>query len=291
MRSPVKFALVHLGDAKFLELKRDIILGLYHTLRALGHDVFISHNMLDKSRLNLLVGLDITSPDVRTKLRNSGIAYWVYETEIIHAGQLNFRPHALMDLQQDYLPTLAKAQRILSPFRQVVQTLKDLDIDANYARWGYVPELTEVETRAPGEKGIDGYFFGIMTPTRKFAVQSLRQAGLKIKTSDYPGVPAYLRHHYMSRSKLILSLKHSENWQTINPYRIMHALQNHCCPVVESQHQDQDGYGQYAVMPSQDKFTVSCVEMIRSGSYQPMFEEKLARLREEPMTEVFKALL
>jgi hypothetical protein len=116
IRNTSKLVIVHLGDNKFLDLKRDIILGIYHTLLALGYDV-ISNNMLDKNRVNIIIGLDITSREIRTQLQNSQIDYIVYETEIIHNGALNFRPKAAIDLELDYLPALAKAKLVLSPFK------------------------------------------------------------------------------------------------------------------------------------------------------------------------------
>ncbi|MDH3377850.1 MAG: DUF2919 family protein [Gammaproteobacteria bacterium] len=284
----MKIAIVHLGDRKFLELKRDIILGVYSALRALGYDTVISHNLLDKNRINLIIGLDITNKATRDQLRNANVTYMVYETEIIHDGQVNFRPTDKLDPETDYLPTLARARQVLTPFRQVADALVSRNINASYTRWGYVPELNDIEFREDEQKGIDCYFFGMLTDHRKQMLKTLSEAGLKIKTSDYPGVPAFLRNHFISRSKLVLSFKHSEQWQTVNPYRIMYPVQNGVCVVTEQQNQDLDGYNDYGCEVPSQNLVERCRELIRAGEYQRLRNIQQERLMAEPMTEYFK---
>jgi hypothetical protein len=292
IRNTSKLVIVHLGDNKFLDLKRDIILGIYHTLLALGYDVVISNNMLDKNRLNIIIGLDITSREIRTQLQNSQIDYIVYETEIIHNGALNFRPKAAIDLELDYLPALAKAKLVLSPFKYVVNTLKNqYGINAIYVKWGYVPELNDIKVRKDDQKGIDCYFFGILTKKRNNILQEIMKSGLKVKITDFPGIPVFLRNHFISRSKLVLSLQHNSQWMTVNPYRIMYPIQNNCCVVTEKQSSDLDGYNDYAVVAETQDFVKYCSHLIHSKEYQILRQEKQTLVMAEPMIDRFKGLI
>lgn len=183
-----KIAVVHLGSGTYLALKRDIILGVHASLDALGYDSVISHNYLDKKHLNLVIGFDMAKKNTWLQLRQKKVDYMVYETEIIHDGKLNFRPTAELDLSNDYLPALAAAQLVMSPFKYVVDTLNGLNINTAYTRWGYVPELDEVTPRSDELKGIDGYFFGMLTKTRRQLLQSMVDRGLKIKATAGPSM-------------------------------------------------------------------------------------------------------
>ena len=116
---------------------------------------------------------------------------------------------------------------------------------------------------------------------------ALTQAGLKVKTSDYPGVPTFLRNHFMSRAKLVLSLQHDKEWMTVNPYRILYAVQNHCCMVVEKQQHDMDGYSDYGTPVETENLVEYCMELIRSGHYQTVQTKKRVGIVANPMKLTF----
>ncbi len=78
---------------------------------------------------------------------------------------------------------------------------------------------------------------------------------------------------------------------TVNPWRIMHALQNGYCVVAEQQETDHDRYNAYGCETTGEQFAMRCRELIDSGDYKNICDQKRKRLESEPMTEFFKGVI
>ena len=289
--SGTKVAIVHLGGEPYLDLDRDVIVGIYSSLNALGYDTVISPNFLHTGRLNLIVGFDRAQQTTREQLREKNIDYMVYETEALYYGKPNATPATGLDLENDYLPALSAAKLVMSPYKHVDLALGRLDFNARHVRWGYVPELTEINTLPDERKDFDCYFYGQVTPVRRQLLQTLVEGGLKVKASDFPGVPTFLRNHFISRSKLVLSLRTGENSRTVSPYRIMYAIQNGYCVVTEHQEQDLDGYNAYGCETGTEDLGQYCRDLIDSGDYKNACDENKNRLLTEPLTDHFRGVI
>ena len=59
----MRINIVHLGVEKFFDHKSDIIYPLFSALTEIGHNTSISHNHIDRSALNILIGSDIICGD------------------------------------------------------------------------------------------------------------------------------------------------------------------------------------------------------------------------------------
>ncbi len=289
--SGTKVAIVHLGGDPYLELDRDVILGIYSSLNALQYDTIISPNFLHTGRLNLIIGFGRAQRTTREQLREKNIDYMIYETEAVHYGKPNDPPATGLDVENDYLPALSAAKLVMSPFKHVILSLGRMDFNARYIRWGYVPELTEIDPLPDERKSFDCYFYGQITTTRRHLLNTLVEGGLSVKASAYPGLPTFLRNHFISRSKLVLSLRPGEHSPTVNPYRIMYAVQNGYCVVSEHQEQDLDGYNAYGCETGTEDLGQYCRDLIDSGDYKNACDENKNRLLAEPLTEYFRGVI
>ncbi|MFC1681890.1 hypothetical protein ACFL1S_08995, partial [Pseudomonadota bacterium] len=285
-----KVAVVPLGGNGLLEFYRDCVLGIHASLSSLGYDVVISPGFLHTKRMNLIVGFDNAQPTTREQLREKDIDYMVYEIGSVKNGGTGQQGQTL-DIENDYLPSLAASRLVISPYRNVVRTLADKDIEARYVRWGYVPELNESSPLPDERRDFDCYFYGEITPARRDLLQTLVDAKLAAKASGYPGVPAFLRNHYLSRSKLVLSLQRGGTSGPVTPWRIMYALQNGYCVVTEQQENDHDRYNAYGCEANTAQFAQRCRELIESGDYNHQCDGQRERLMSEPMTDFFKGVI
>lgn len=286
-----RISVVHLGGETDLRLKREVLLGLYASLDALGYDTLITQNFLDTKRLNLIVGFDQAEPRTRLELREKQIDYMVWETDDFQSRGLDDTRQGAPDFHNDYLPALAAAKFVLSPFQDVVDYLNSQSVNTAYTRWGYVPALDDLPPGPRGNRGFDCYFYGHITPERRQLLLSMVDAKIRVKATDYPGLPEFLRNHFISRSRIILNLKRGPHAQTVNPYRIMYALQNGYCVATEGQQRDLDGYNRYGVMADTEDYAKTCRALLDSGDYETACAEQLERLRAEPLTESLRGLV
>ena len=89
----MKINILNVGLAEFFDRKCDIVYGLYHALNDLGHQVTITHNVIERSALNLLVGSDILCGDLDLVklMTSSGVDYAVYEVENFNGQTINYQ--------------------------------------------------------------------------------------------------------------------------------------------------------------------------------------------------------
>ena len=93
----MRINIVHLGLEEFFDRKSDIIYPLFSALTEIGHNTSISHNHIERSALNILIGSDIIcrEPDTLNSLLNSGEDYAICEVENFNGTTINFRKNLI----------------------------------------------------------------------------------------------------------------------------------------------------------------------------------------------------
>ncbi len=116
---------------------------------------------------------------------------------------------------------------------------------------GWVSRLPHVEHRPEGEKDIDFFFSGTLTPFRKAILTSL-QRSTKVCYCPQAG-PDYLRLDLMSRSKVCLSLPLSQQNKLPSLSRIHYHLQNRNF-VLQLAHEERCALDPYVVHAPAEEF-------------------------------------
>ena len=96
----MKIHISNLGPLEFFDRKSDIIYGLYHAFRTLGHNVTVGHNKLEAKALNIIIGSDVISGDAEAtwSLKKNSCDYVIYEVENYNGKTINYRVNCLLKL-------------------------------------------------------------------------------------------------------------------------------------------------------------------------------------------------
>jgi hypothetical protein len=237
----MKINIAHLGPNEWFNFKSEIIYGLFHTLSDLGHDVVVTHNQLDKFRLNILIGADWLAKSENLKFINeNSVDYFIYEVEAVVNGTINHRSDFDM---HSYLEIIDRAKLIFTPYRFNQKAYQDLGFEDKtiYAKWGYYSEIIDLNIRRDINRDYLGIFFGLLKGDRKDKLQTL-QANMPGKIAVIgPNQPHMMRAYYLSKSEYALSLSYGESEHFINPFRLQYLTSNGI-PVISDSLNDQDHY-------------------------------------------------
>jgi hypothetical protein len=237
----MKINIAHVGSDEWFNFKSEIIYGLFHSCSALGHDVIITHNQLDKSRLNILIGADwLAKPEYIQFIKENNLDYFIYEVEAVAGGTINYRNGFDMN---SYLEIIDRARLIFTPYRFNQKAYEDLGYERKtvYTKWGYYSEVVDLNIRRDLSRDYLGVFFGLLKGVRKDKLELL-QANMPGKIAVIGrNQPHLMRAYYLSKSEYALSLSYGEAEHFINPFRLQYLASNGI-PVISDSINDQDHY-------------------------------------------------
>ena len=192
---------------------------LLHGLQSLGHDCILSRSNVDAGRMNILLNAHMlaTPADVEQLRR---VPYIVYQTEVIRRGQINLDPDERH--HKVYLPLLRGARRVWDWSADNVALLRGQGIGADWLRLGHHPALEEIHHKR--EKDIDFLFYGSVTPHRAAILTALAESGRRVR-AEFDVMPFY-RNDLIARSRVVLTLRQSEEMDHLPYFRINYLVNN-----------------------------------------------------------------
>lgn len=232
--------IAHIGSNDWFNYKSEIIYGLYHCLKRLGHEVSISHNNFDAKRHNIIIGADWLAEDSHTqKLTSANIEYSIYEVEAYDGDTINHRANFN---SVAYRQLIDKAVAVITPYRYNFDSYAQAGHQAKtlYCPWGYYDEMIDPNIVKSGAFVFDGVFFGLAKGIRAQTLSSLSKQGANIALVDTKS-PHLIRSYYLSTSKYGLVLTSGDQEHFVNPFRVFHLLANGI-PVLSDNECDGDSY-------------------------------------------------
>ena len=238
----MKINILNVGLAEFFDRKCDIVYGLYHALNDLGHQVTITHNVIERSALNLLVGSDILCGDLDLVklMTSSGVDYAVYEVENFNGQTINYRERFNLDL---YSLLISQSKFTVTPYRYNIKALSEI-IDGNklfYSRWGFHPCMKSNNINRGSSYKYEAVFVGLIKGDRVAKHELIKQNfgnRVAVLTAEDPFT---IRDYYMANSKFGLSLSYGLTDNFVNPFRLHYMIANGV-PILSDHIHDEDGY-------------------------------------------------
>lgn len=279
----MKINIVHLGPNEFFDRKSDIIYPLFSALTDLGHNASVSHNLIEKSALNIIIGSDIISPEPNAlkALFDSKADYAIFEVENFNGSTINYRKN--FDLN-GYKELIEKSKFCFTPYLYNVSKLSKLINKNNilYTKWGFHPSMICNRIHRDGHFSYSAFFYGLIKSTRVPKIKALQnKLGNEFKTVDQKD-PFTIRDFYISKSKIGLSLAYGEVDNFVNPFRLYHMVANGM-PVLSDHSQDDDGYSSLCENSTFEEL----LENI--GDFQPNSKILAERCRSEALTKSLSA--
>lgn len=239
----MKIHIANLGLQEFFDRKSDIIYGLYHSFRSLGHDVTLGQNSLETKTLNVIIGSDIIAgdTDATLSLTQNKCDYVVYEVENYNGSTVNYRDKFNLD---NYQILLRNAVSVITPYKYNLRALEETCrgiTPVHYAKWGFHESMIRQNIHRNGSYKHSALFFGLIKGTRKEKLNSLRERyGKSVQFIDQT-LPFTMRDYFISDCKYGLSLSYGNTDDFMNPFRIMSMIANGM-PVLADHQVDQDNY-------------------------------------------------
>ena len=282
----MKFNLAYFGPEPVFHLRRDFLLATKYGLESLGHDVVLSGLQLDTSRFNLLVGAYFLPTPELKRIDASGVDFAHVNTEVIAQDMLNFQP-LKTDFMGGYLPSLRAGRFVWDVIQDNLAEHRRYGVDAHFMRWGWLPQLEDVEHRR--EKDLDFYFFGLMSDRRTRIVKELGAAGLT-GAADL-SCPYFLRNDRIARARVQLNIVQDEKYTHVNSFRICYLANNRCAVVSEAEN-DPAGYLDLTrVVHGAGEILPAVRELLAGDRWKRQGEEAYEKFRRVPMKRCMEELL
>lgn len=270
----MNFNVVYFGPEQLFNLRRDFFLLLKFGLESVGHQVTLSGGRVDANSLNLLVGAYFLDTDDMNRLRRSGAAYAVINTEIVKDGLLNFQP-AKTDLDNGYLPLMNSGRFVWDIIPQNIPELKEkYNINALLLRWAYHEKLEDIEHKEKPD--LDYYFFGLVSDRRKLMIEQLNEAGLK-GFADH-SCPYFVRNDRIARAKIQINICQDVKYVHVNNFRIGY-LANNWSAILSEVEEDPTNYLQYAHVADTNAYTEAAVDLVSGDKWRQLRDASYERYR------------
>jgi hypothetical protein len=238
----VRINLVNLGLDEFFDRKSDIIYVLFSALSEIGHSTSISHNHIEGSALNIIIGSDIIcgEPNALHSLLHSGADYAIFEVENFNGTTINYRKN--FDLN-GYTTLLEKSKFCFTPYLYNIPQLSNIigSEKVAYTKWGFHKSMICNRVDRNGDYFFETFFYGLIKATRVAKIDALKNKfGKQFAVIDQTH-PFTIRDYYISKSKVGLSLSYGDIDNFVNPFRLYHMTANGM-PVLSDHSEDADGY-------------------------------------------------
>lgn len=234
--------IVNIGMAQQFDRKSDIVYGLFHAFKTLGHTPTISNNSFTRGKLNLIIGSDILvgSKQACESLFENQIPFAIYEVENFNGTTINYRKN--FDIEA-YKYLLTTAEFIVTPYLHNVPKLIEVvnSSKVSYAKWGFHESMQNPNITRNCQYDSDACFFGLVKGDRVYKKQIL--------TKEHPGSvnfinendPFTIRDYAVSQSRYGLSLSYGAADDFVNPFRLYYMSANGV-PVLADHDKDDDNY-------------------------------------------------
>ena len=238
----MRINIVNLGLDEFFDRKSDIIYVLFSALTEMGHSTSISHNHIDGSALNIIIGSDIIcgDPNALNSLIKSGADYAIFEVENFNGKTINYRKN--FDLN-GYITLLEKSKFCFTPYLYNMPKLSNImgSEKVVYTKWAYHKSMICNRIERNGNYFFEAFFYGLIKATRVAKIDSLKKKfGSQFGVIDQTH-PFTIRDYYISKAKVGLSLSYGAIDNFVNPFRLYHMVANGM-PVLSDHSEDADGY-------------------------------------------------
>jgi len=263
-----RITIAHIGSNEWFNYKEEIIFGLYHSLRFLGHEVQIKHNQLDESSINIIIGGDWLSQDSNFEqfIKNK-IKYYIFEVENFDGSTINNREGFNL---KKYSKMIEMSLGVITPYLYNVNTLNQLQIidseKVQYLKWGFFEECIDPNIVRNQNRNVFGTFFGLLKGERLEKAKILQaQFRNKVKFLGREQPHAY-RAAALSSSHYALSLAYGAGEKFVNPFRLYYLFANGI-NVISDNTLDEDNYLELTINTSFEKIPAGLVKPVPSEAY------------------------
>lgn len=241
-----------------------------HTLLSMGYDCDLTLNELSKSRINIILGVNLLGPDASFE----GYNVILFQLEQLSETEGWFTP------QKGEM--LARSDAVWDYSLENVSFLKERGIAATYVPLGFHSDLQTIYDDQ--NKDIDVLFFGSMNDRRSKILSMLRERGYHVK--ELFGVYGKIRDSYISRSKIVLNI-HYYSTNIFEAVRLSYLLNNSVFVITESS----PFYPWKGVpLPSvpYNELVAACAYWLENDVEREKMREKMAQAFESlyPMTKI-----
>ena len=238
----MRINIVNLGLGEFFDCKSDIIYVLFSALTEIGHSTSISHNNIEGSALNIIIGSDIIcgDPAALNSLLNSGADYAIFELENFNGIRINYRKKFDLD---GYIKLLEKSKFCFTPYLYNMPQLCNImgRKKVAYTKWGFHKSMVCNRIDRSGDYFYWACFYGLIKATREDKIDALKKKfGSQFSVVDQ-NFPFTIRDYFLSKSKVGLSLSYGDIDNFVNPFRLYHMTANDV-PVFSDHSEDADDY-------------------------------------------------
>ena len=251
-----KFSIAHIGSNEWFNYKSEIIFGLLHSLRSLGHEVAIIHNQLDVGTTNIIVGADwLVDCRMLDEIVNNRIKYYVFEVEAYDGVTVNGRKDFNI---KGYQVLLEHALGVITPYKYNVNSIRKSNIipdeKIQYLKWGFFEESFDSNIIRSQSRRFVGTFFGLLKGERLEKAKFLQsQLGGRVAFLGRD-LPHLYRAAVLSNSDYAISLSYGTKEKFVNPFRLYYLYSNGI-NVVADDVTDDDGYLNLATRVSIESMT------------------------------------
>ncbi len=278
-------------DGGGVEALRDHAVALQDALERLGHRVRMTVELPDPAALNILWA---PFPDRRMwRLTRAlrGLDYGIVVPQAFDGRRF---------LGEDSRPEHVANFRRLAEAARFVWAL-DADSVAHLAAaagtatlrhlpLGYSPALREAPPFDDREIMWDAALLARPTPYREEILERLRAAGLQVYSER--GFPApHIRRTNLPRARLLLALRRSRDWPSLNPVQTAFMLSNDYCVVSEACPQE-DSLASYTTVAESDAILERCQALLAGDRWRSVGRANGERFRTEmPMDRLLAPLV
>lgn len=190
----------------------EIRLLLFHSLRALGHEVVLATNRFPEGMSAIVFGAHLISDTFPVELPQGCI---IFNTEQLMGDQPTWSQRILGLAEHHQIWDYASAN--LRFLRQVSG-----DLGCHRLRLGYLRELERVPDRRNDREGF--IFYGSITPLRREILSRIRLSD-RLRVQSFFGVYGWHRDHLLARSRAVLNV-HSHSVRLLEWPRILTLVAN-----------------------------------------------------------------
>ena len=281
----MKFNISYFGPSELAHFRRDIILPIYYGLIDLGHQVELDINALASDQINILISSYFLTNAQLKQLKESGVQYGNFCTEIVTEDTLNHSPDKT-DFLGGYLPFIKSGLFAWDGHISNIERWQSYGVEAELIRFGYHNRIEEIEHS--DQKDLDFYFFGLLSDYRRDLIDQFKGAGLIGRV--HGECPPFVRNSWIGRTKVCLNLVQDEKYSHVNGNRITY-LANNRCAVLSQNNRDENEYYQYSAVCEKDQMVDTVREMVDKNSYVDIAEESYEKFKKRPIQPLLEDLL
>ncbi len=218
-------------------LKEDIYKAWVYWFEKAGCLVSLTYNQILYGCSNIIFGAYYLEPRQIDTILSSGLSYGLFETEIVSSTGHNHDTE--IKRLESHKRLYSSARLILTAVPQNVTALAHMGFLARYIPIGYCSWLETLKPLPDAYQDVDLFFFGNIDKRRARVIKALEEESFSVTVLDHSlPIPHLIRNGWVSRSKIVLSLRRGPPYTHLGVSRIWHLAHNRVMTLSEPPGED-----------------------------------------------------